>query len=160
MTALTPASSPDVACASSRAATLLTEPASLGHVTALLRELTASWHPPSTVAERRREHRLPCDLPAVLVPLDDDGKSLAGVPLDVRMKDISQHGLRIAHPEPMPHRLVLLAFETAESGTTRVMVRLKWCRFKRTDVYESGGAIVRVLKPGEELKGLLGGVSE
>lgn len=149
MTALTSASSLAVASAASRAAAILTEPSSVGHVAALLQELTASWHPLSTVADRRREHRLPCDLAATLVPFDDADEAVAGLPLEVRMKDISKHGLRIAHPEPMPHRLVLLAFETAEGGQMRVMVRLKWCRFKRTDIYESGGQIVRVLKPGE-----------
>jgi hypothetical protein len=49
----------------------------------------------------------------------------------------------------MPHRLVLLMFETPEKHQRRLVVRLKWCRFKRTDVYESGGQIVRALKPGE-----------
>jgi hypothetical protein len=50
----------------------------------------------------------------------------------------------------MAHRLVLLAFETAADGPVRLVVRLKWCRFKRADLYESGGQILRVLKPGEQ----------
>jgi hypothetical protein len=113
------------------------------------RDVKASWHCASNVGERRREHRHPCNLPALLIPLDSQGLSVACVPLEVRIKDVSKHGIGISHPDPMPHRLVLLMFETPEKGQRRLVVRLKWCRFKRTDVYESGGQIVRALKPGE-----------
>ncbi len=113
------------------------------------RDVTASWHSASNVGERRREHRHPCNLPALLVPLDSQGLSVACVPLEVRVKDISKHGIGISHPDPMPHRLALLMFETPEKNQRRLLVRLKWCRFKRADVYESGGQIVRDLKPGE-----------
>lgn len=118
-----------------------------GHIAALVRELTASWRPASTVADRRREHRLSCDLPAELVPLDISGRPLAGSPLAVEVKDLSRHGIGIAHRNPMPHRLVLVTFETADNQLVRAQVRLKWCRFKGTDLYESGGQIVRVLTP-------------
>jgi hypothetical protein len=112
-------------------------------------ELTASWQSGLTVGERRREHRYPCNLAALLVPLDSQGLSVASVPLEVRIKDISNGGIGISHPDPMPHRLVLLTFETPERNQRRLIVRLKWCRFKGTDLYESGGQIVRMLKPGE-----------
>jgi hypothetical protein len=115
----------------------------------LIKDVTASWHSASTVGERRREHRHSCNLPALLVPLDGHDLSVAHVPLEVRIKDFSKHGIGISHPDPMPHRLVLLMFETPERIRRRLVVRLKWCRFKRTDVYESGGQIVRTLKPGE-----------
>jgi hypothetical protein len=51
----------------------------------------------------------------------------------------------------MPHRLVLVAFESTNDGPVRLVVRLKWCRFKQAGVYESGGQILRVLQPGEIL---------
>jgi hypothetical protein len=122
-----------------------------GHIDTLLRALTASWRPVSIVTERRREQRRPCDLGAVLVPLDKQGKAFAAPPLKVRIKDVSQHGVGISHSEPMAHRVALIEFETRADGLVRLVVRLKWCRFKRTDLYESGGQILRVLKPGEEL---------
>lgn len=112
-------------------------------------ELTASWQSGSTIGERRREHRYPCNLPALLVPLDSQELSVSCVPLEVHVKDISKSGIGISHPDPMPHKLVLLMFETLEHKQRRLVVRLKWCRFKGTDVYESGGQIVRALKPGE-----------
>jgi hypothetical protein len=113
------------------------------------RDVTASWQSASNVGERRREHRHPCNFPALLVPLDSQGLSVACVPLEVRVKDISKNGIGISHPDPMPHRLVLLLFETPEKNQRRLVVRLKWCRFKRADLYESGGQIVRDLKAGE-----------
>src|SRR5262245_9955310 len=125
-------------------------PAEDGHIDTLLRALTASWRPVSIGAERRREERRPCDVAAVLVPLDKQGKSAAGAPLKVRVRDISQHGIGISHSDPMAYRVALIEFETRADGTVRLVVRLKWCRFKRTDLYESGGQILRVLKPGED----------
>ena len=122
-----------------------------GHIDNLLRSLTASWRPVSIVVERRGEHRQPCDLPAVLAPLDRRlGRIIAGAPLDVRVQDVSPHGVGITHLAPMAHRMALLEFETAADGPVRLVVRLKWCRFKRADLYESGGQILRVLRPGEE----------
>lgn len=116
--------------------------------------LTASWRPASTAVERRREQRIVCDLPAVLVPLDHQGNALAKSALDVRIKDLSGQGIGIAHPEPMAHRLVLVAFESTDDGPIRLVVRLKWCRFKQAQVYESGGMVVRALRPGECLPNL------
>jgi hypothetical protein len=125
-------------------------PAEDGHIDTLLRALTASWRPVSIVAERRREERRPCDIEAVLVPLDKQGNAVADAPLKVRVRDISPHGIGISHADPMAHRMALIEFETRADGPLRLVVRLKWCRFKRTDRYESGGQILRVLKPGEE----------
>ena len=150
MTPTTPATSGDVASTHSlRAAKILPEPLSEGHLGALLHELTASWQPTSHVVERRREHRFPCDLPAILAPVDSRGKFQTGPELEVRLKDISRHGVGIMHSAPMPHRLVLLTVETVENQTVQLLARLKWCRFKRSGVYESGGQIVRVLDTGE-----------
>jgi len=148
MPVTTPAPRSDIPSASREEATSASPEE--GHIDALLRSLTASWRPVSIVVERRGDHRQPCDLPAVLVPLDRYGRTVAGTPLDVRLQDVSPHGVGLTHPEPMAHRLVLLAFETAADGPVRLVVRLKWCRFKRADLYESGGQILRVLKPGEQ----------
>jgi hypothetical protein len=134
-----------------RAPAVPSAPAEDGHIDTLLRALTASWRPVSIVAERRREERRPCDVVAKLVPLDKQGKAVASAPLNVRVRDISQHGVGISHSEPMAHRVALIEFETRADGPVRLVVRLKWCRFKRADLYESGGQILRVLKPGEDL---------
>jgi hypothetical protein len=112
-------------------------------------ESQASWHPVTTVADRRPGHRVPCDVAATLAPLDDRGRLTSAAGLDVRLTDVSEFGVGIVHRHPMPHRLVQLAFQTAAGQLVRLLVRLKWCRFKRADFYQSGGKIVRVLKSGE-----------
>ena len=150
MTALTPASAPDVAPAA-RGKDMPSAPPNEGHIGTLLKSLTANWRPASTIIERRKEQRISCDLPAVLVPLDRQGNSLANSVLDIRIKDLSGQGIGISHPDPMPHRLVLVAFESTDDGPIRLVVRLKWCRFKQAEVYESGGMVLRTLKPGESL---------
>jgi hypothetical protein len=45
----------------------------------------------------------------------------------------------------MAARQVLVSFDPVVSAPVRAVVRLKWCRFKRPGVCESGGQIVRVL---------------
>jgi len=150
MESTTPASVLDAAPAPS-ASTDLTHALADSRMTALLRALTASWHPASTIADRRREHRLACDFSATLVPVDNHDLVPSGLPQEVDIRDLSRHGIGISHDGPMPHRLVLVGFEPAGEAPIRLVVRLKWCRFKGTNVYESGGRIVRVLKPGENL---------
>jgi hypothetical protein len=150
MTAMTPASAPDVVPAARSMPIPSVRPAD-GHIGTLLHSLTASWRPAAIVVERRSEHRVPCDLPAVLVPLDNQGNVLTSAALDIRIKDLSGHGIGIAHPQPMPHRLVLVAFESTDDGPIRLVVRLKWCRFKKMEVYESGGQFLKVLRSGERL---------
>ena len=113
---------------------------------ALLRDLTASWHPESTVADRRHNHRVPCEIEAVLVPMDDQYQTVRSDPLAVMVADLSKCGVGIVHRHPLPHRLALIEYELASGILVRLMVRLKWCRFKSADFYESGGQILRVLQ--------------
>ncbi len=147
---MTPALAPAVVPAAGRKS-LPSAPPTDGHIGTLLNALTASWRPASIVIERRREHRIACDLPGVLFPLDRQGNALAISAQDIRINDLSGQGIGIAHPDPMPHRLVLVAFESTDDGPIRLVVRLKWCRFKQAEVYESGGQVLRVLEPGEGL---------
>jgi hypothetical protein len=111
----------------------------------LVGESAASWHPVTTVADRRPGHRIPCEVAAVLSPLDDLGRPTTAAKLDVRLVDVSEFGVGITHRLPMPHRLVHLVFPSTAGQLVRLLVRLKWCRFKRADFYQSGGQILRVV---------------
>src|SRR5579872_6069064 len=117
------------------------------HVTTLINEVTSNRQ--SRATERRREHRIRCNVPALLVALSDDGQALDLAPWKITIRDLSRSGVGIAHVEPLPYRLVLLTIDTAASEPMRLMARLNWCRFKRSDYYESGGQILRTFKPGE-----------
>jgi len=113
---------------------------------ALLRDLTASWHPESTVVDRRHNHRIPCEIAANLVPLDDQDQTVRPDPLAVLIANLSKCGVGIVHRHPLPHRLALIEYELPSGNLVQLTVRLKWCRFKGADLYESGGQIVRVLQ--------------
>jgi hypothetical protein len=112
---------------------------------ALLRELTASWLPETTVVNRRDSHRIPCEIAAVLLPVDDRDQVDRTDPLAVLIANLSKCGVGIVHRQPLPHRVAQIEYELASGKFARLLVRLKWCRFKGTDCYESGGQILRVL---------------
>ena len=118
-------------------------------VSTVINELAASWGSRAPAGERRSERRIQCRFSALLVPVADSGQALDLAPWKVTIRDLSGSGIGIAHIEPLPHRLVLLASDTAAGEPIRLLVRLKWCRFKGADVYESGGQIVRIYQPGE-----------
>jgi len=151
MAATTLASASDAAVATRRWDATI--PANLLRTTdrqALLRELTASWLPESTVINRRDSHRVPCEIAAVLLPVDgqnqDDPEQFdRGDPLEVLIANLSKCGVGLVHRQPLPHRLVQIEYELASGTLARLLVRLKWCRFKGTGCYESGGQILRVL---------------
>jgi len=111
----------------------------------LWREQTASWLPESTVLNRRDSHRIPCEITAVLSPVDDHEAAVRVDPLAVLIADLSKSGLGIVHRQPLPHKLAQIEYELASGEFARLLVRLKWCRFKGPQRYESGGQIVRSL---------------
>ena len=151
MAATTLASAPDAAVASRRWDATI--PANMLRTTdrqALLRELTASWLPESTVVNRRDSHRVPCEIAAVLLPVDtldryDQEQVDRTDPFEVLIANLSKCGVGLVHRQPLPHRLVQIEYELASGANARLLVRLKWCRFKGTGCYESGGQILRVL---------------
>ncbi len=111
----------------------------------LWREQTASWLPESTVLNRRDSHRIPCEIAAVLSPVDDHDEAIRVGPLAVLIADLSKSGVGIVHRQPLPHRIAQIEYELASGDVARLLVRLKWCRFKGPHRYESGGQIVRSL---------------
>ena len=111
---------------------------------ALLRDLTASWHHESTVVNRRQNHRIPCEIDAVLFPLDDQEQVNQAEPLSILIANLSKCGVGIVHRHPLPHRLAMIEYTLDSGKFVRLTVRLKWCRFKGADFYESGGQILQV----------------
>ncbi|HEY2250517.1 MAG TPA: hypothetical protein VGH74_05635 [Planctomycetaceae bacterium] len=112
---------------------------------ALWREQTASWLAESTVINRRDTHRIPCEIAAVLCSVDDRDEIVRQDPLSVLIADLSKSGVGIVHHQQLPHRLAQIEYELASGDFARLLVRLKWCRFKGPRRYESGGQILRVL---------------
>jgi hypothetical protein len=113
-------------------------------------EFLASWRSPSCESELRHELRVSCDERAYLMPLDEGAVVPLEKPLAVQIRDISRHGVGIVHPEVLPYRHVLLRLDPTSGPVVRLVVRLKWCRFKKNGGYESGGPIVKVLDDKDE----------
>jgi hypothetical protein len=126
---------------------------------ALLRDLTASWHHESTVVDRRQNHRIPCEIEAVLLPLDEQDQVAPVEPLAILIANLSKCGVGIVHRHPLPHRLAMIEYTLISGNLVRLMVRLKWCRFKGADFYESGGQILRVNQDSTSSDGSVTGIA-
>jgi hypothetical protein len=115
-------------------ATVKELPGSVFAAQELWQELLASWQNTVPAAERRQGHRRRAAVTVTRV---------VGPPQEVRVKDVSPRGVAIVHVEPLPYRKVLLTFSNPNGKTTSLVVRLKWCRFKKSGEYESGGQFLR-----------------
>jgi hypothetical protein len=80
----------------------------------------------------------------VVTPLDEDLEQPLDTPFVAWGKDLSIHGLSFVHEGALPYRVVNIAFESAETGRIEFVARLKWCRFRRDGLYESGGQFLRL----------------
>lgn len=121
----------------------LTRQIPLQDMECLLQELGASWQSGPFVWQRRRGHRAAYNREIVLLPAEGDEESCAE-PCRVVGKEISPFGMSFTHTAPIPQRLVSLVCELPSGVIARILTRLKWCRFTRQGVYESGGEFLRV----------------
>ncbi len=114
-------------------------------VRALADGVVASWHSSLASLQSRRWHRAKFDKPLRVIPLDDQTELPAGTPLAVVGHDISLAGLSFIHSHPLAARKVAIAFQLDETTWEAVLTLLKWCRFRRDGLYQSGGQFVRPL---------------
>lgn len=125
----------------------LTRQIPLQDIESLLQELGASWQSGPFVWQRRRGHRAAYNREIVLVPAEGEGHDEScAEPCRVLGKEISAYGMSFTHTDPLPHRLVSLVCELPSGVVARILTRLKWCRFTRHGVYESGGEFLRVVQ--------------
>ena len=103
----------------------------------------SQWHE-APRSERRREARRIVSTPLDLIPLCDENFTPVGETLRVECRDVSKTGFRIRHGQPLTWRTVGLVFPFDVDQTIWV-TRLKWCRFTRDGLYESGGMVLRAL---------------
>jgi hypothetical protein len=114
-------------------------------VEALADGVVASWHSSLASLQSRRWHRAKFDKPLRVTPLDDQTELPAGIPLAVVGHDISLAGLSFIHSQPLAARKVAVVFQVDETTCESVLTILKWCRFRRDGLYQSGGQFVRTL---------------
>lgn len=124
-------------------ATVSELPGSLFAGQELWQELLASWQNSIPATERRQSHRRRAGITVSLRPWDDGAERAIGPTQEVLVKDVSPRGVALVHADPLPYRKVLLTFRTRNGMTASLVVRLTWCRFKKSGEYESGGQFLR-----------------
>jgi hypothetical protein len=108
--------------------------------------IVASWHSSSASLQSRRWHRAKYEKPLTVTPLDDRTEYPAGVPMAVIGHDISLAGLSFLHDRPLAPRKVAVTFRLEDGTVESVLTLLKWCRFRRDGLYQSGGQFVRPME--------------
>ncbi len=112
-----------------------------GDFPTLLSDLPSDWLESVKVSDRRSEPRCWCDSQARLTPLDEQAADIPVPAIPISLTDISPNGIGFSHAEPLPYRLVQIAFDSNDESSPVMVVRLHWCRFRDGGAYESGGKI-------------------
>jgi len=114
--------------------------------------LLTTLYPHRDVAERRSETRYPFPALIHLTPVGKDGITPEGKTIVVVGKHLSARGLGFYHPEPLPHRRMIVSIEAPDGQWLGFLIDLTWCRFNGQGWYESGGRFLdAVLSPLEPL---------
>jgi hypothetical protein len=120
--------------------------AAVQSVEGLVRQLMASWQKTSPFQQRRRWHRTVFSKRMVLIPLDEATEEPVDDARFVTGKDISLHGISFVHQRTLPYVKVALGLEMPGGVSAQVVTHLKWCRFTRQGVYQSGGQFLRQME--------------
>ena len=113
-----------------------------------VQRLLCSSRTPYVFHERRRECRHPYPYPVRLIPMAEDGTSLAEQTIVVLGKHVSNHGLDFYCSQPLPFRRVVACFECGHGPQVRLLLDLTWCRFCQHGWYENGGRFLQAVGTG------------
>jgi hypothetical protein len=73
------------------------------------------------------------------------GPNAVGPVIAVVGKHLSRSGLGFFHKEPMPHRRMIVSFESRPKQWTAFLIDITWCRFNGFGWYDSGGRLLKVM---------------
>jgi hypothetical protein len=109
--------------------------------------------------ERRSQQRIPY---ARLIPVTTlvDGRAVvAGPTVHVVGKHLAGLGLDFFHRGPIPQRFAIASLETGVDQWVHLVLKIYWCRFLRSNWFDSGGRFVKVVEwPNDEFLDFLQGV--
>jgi hypothetical protein len=101
-----------------------------------------SKHFPQHNSDRRGDQRFPFAQLLIVTPATnvrtEDRIIVVG-------KHLSEKGLGMFHPQPLPYRRVIASVEASPGEWVGFLIDLSWCRFTRFGWYESGGRILDVV---------------
>ena len=110
-----------------------------------VRCLIGRIYPGGDFIDRRSERRYPYPYLVRLIPVDSDGTVLQDEAVVAVGKHLSDRGIGLYHPKPLPYRQMIVVLEASDGEGTAFVVDLGWCRFTRQGWYESGGKFLDVL---------------
>jgi hypothetical protein len=114
-------------------------------IAAQVRTLLSGAYPEGRLVERRASPRYPYPRLVVLTPVRGESLAPVGPPLVAVGRQLSETGLGLFHPAPLPFRLVIASLEDSDGGWLGFLLDLTWCRFTRHGWYESGGRFLQVV---------------
>jgi len=107
--------------------------------------LLMTLYPRNEVAERRHNSRYAFPYLVHLSPVADDGITPEGESLVVVGKHLSEKGIGFYHPQPIPHRRMVVSLEAGNGQWLGFLIDLNWCRFTKHGWYESGGRFLQAI---------------
>ena len=103
-------------------------------------------------SDSQPEPRLPLNKPVTITRLRrcsaDVGDRL-GEPVAGRVRNISRHGVGLAHDDRLERGPVLLEFELAGGEPLRFIADVLWCELRDGGSYFSGGKILELVGPSD-----------
>jgi hypothetical protein len=98
-----------------------------------------SWHTSTASVDLRRCHRVRFEDPMLITPLADDLDIPSDDSFPVTARDISLTGVSFIHEKALASRRVGVSFYLGNGEWESVVTALRWCRFRRDGIYQSGG---------------------
>ncbi len=105
-------------------------------------EQDVSWQKSSQLVNRRKTHRHQYPHPLVVTPVDEFLNGHFDKSFLVQGSNLSKGGLAFQHLQPIAHQNVALTFFHSLAEVFTAKANLKWCRFTRSGIYQSGGEFI------------------
>lgn len=101
-----------------------------------------SWQKPSQLVNRRKTHRHQYRHPLVITPVDEFLHGHFDKSFLVQGSNLSRAGIAFQHLQPIVHQNVAVTFFHSLDEVLTAKANLKWCRFSRSGLYQSGGELI------------------
>jgi hypothetical protein len=95
--------------------------------------------------DRRDDRREPFPYPMHVTPVAADGRVLVDETIIVLGKHLSERGLDFYYEAPLPHRHVIVSWESSDGRWLALLLDLRWCRSTKYGWYENGGRFLEVV---------------
>jgi hypothetical protein len=95
--------------------------------------------------DRREDRREPFPYPIYVTPVSEGGIPLTDETIVVLGKHLSERGLDFYYEAPLPHRRVIVSWESSDGTWLALLLDLRWCRSTKYGWYENGGRFLQAV---------------